>query len=84
MGIPVNRQIPVTNNFLYMYIPSTPVLTADFKGKYNDRKKIYTAMNDYLQDKYLHPKIAPFEEFKSGFPTGENDITDFRLTYAIF
>ena len=84
VGIPVDRQIVADNGFLYMYIPATRALTADFKGKYPDKRKIYNAMGSYLEDKYLHAKIAPYEEFVSGFPTGNNDVVAFRLTYPIF
>jgi hypothetical protein len=84
VGVPVNKAIPAGNGFLYMYMPPTKILTGDFKGRYRDKQKIYTAIGSYLQDKFLHPKIAPFEVFENKLPTGADDVVNFRLTYPIF
>jgi len=84
MGLPVDKQISADNGFLYMVIPPGRALTASFKGRYRDKKKIYTAMASYIQDKYLHSKIAPLEEFESKFPANDSDTIAFRLISPIF
>ena len=83
VGIPVNQPIPAGNGFLYMYMPPTRVLIADFKGKYRDRKKVYTAMAKYVQDKFITTKNAPFEVFTNKLPATADDVVEFRLTYPI-
>jgi effector-binding domain-containing protein len=84
IGIPISKSITATNNFVYMEIPPTQVLLAGFKGRYRDKQKAYTALANYMQDKSLHPKIAPLEVFSSRFPAADSDIVDFKLTYPIF
>jgi len=83
VGIPVNKAIPAGNGFLYMYMPPTRVLIADFKGKYREKKKVYTAMAKYVQDKFVTTKIAPFEVFTNKLPATADDVVEFRLTYPI-
>ncbi|WP_428329385.1 hypothetical protein [Mucilaginibacter sp.] len=84
VGMPVDAAIVSDNDFLYMKIPATKVLMADFKGKYFDRQKVYTAIGKYIQDKYFHVKIAPFEIFEGKFPAQGSDMADFKLTYPVF
>ena len=84
VGIPVNKQIKSTNNILYMSIPSTKIIMADFKGNYQDKQKVYDAAGRYIQDRFLHPKIAPLEIFKSAFPTNASDKISVQLVYPIF
>jgi effector-binding domain-containing protein len=84
VGIPVNEAVADGNGFLYMYMPATKVLTASFNGSYKDRKKIYIALEKYIQDKFLHVKISPYEVFANKFPTGDNEAVDFQLNCPIF
>jgi len=84
IGLPVDKEIKADNGFINMRIPQTKVLTANFNGKYCDKQKIYAAMFRYVQDRFLHPKIAPLEFFKNKFPTGDSDEAGFQLCYPIF
>jgi hypothetical protein len=84
IGIPVDREITATRDFLYMRIPPTRELIADFDGTYAGRQKIYTAVSNYLQDKFLTGKISPLEVFRGNFPGSENDRVAFQLIYPIF
>jgi hypothetical protein len=84
IGIPVNTQVAAGNGFLYMYMPPTKALVANFNGKYGDKKAIYTAMENYIQDKYQRVKIAPYEMFLNKLPVGNNDVVDLQLNCPIF
>ncbi|TWI96245.1 hypothetical protein JN11_03979 [Mucilaginibacter frigoritolerans] len=84
MGIPVNKKIASGNGFLYMYIPTTKTIIADYNGKYQDRKVIYDALEKYQQDKYLHTKIAPFETYDGKMPSYGNEKISFKLNCPVF
>jgi effector-binding domain-containing protein len=83
-GIAITLPVKANGDFIYMNIPASKALAANFKGVYRDKQKIYMAMAAYLQDKFLHPKIAPLEVFKNQFPADGNDVVDFKLIYPIF
>lgn len=84
VGIPVNQAITPGNGFLYMYMPASKVLVADFNGQYKNKKEIYTALQKYVQDKFLHVKITPFEIYENKLPAADNDVVGFQLNYPIF
>jgi hypothetical protein len=84
MGIPVNKKIASGNGFLFMFIPATKAITADYNGKYQDKKVVYDAIEKYLQDKYLHKKIAPFETYGSKMPSNGNEKISFKLNCPVF
>jgi len=84
MGIPVNEKNVSGNGFLYMYIPATKTIIADYNGKYQDKKAVYEAIEKYLQDKYLHKKIAPFETYGSKMPSNGNEKVSFKLNCPVF
>jgi effector-binding domain-containing protein len=84
MGIPVNKKTVAENGFLYMYVPATKTVIADYSGKHQDRKEIYTALQKYLQDKYLHTKIPAFETYEGKMPLDGSDEVSFKLYCPVF
>ena len=84
VGLAVNERTATNGKFIYMSIPPTKAVVADYHGSYRDKQKVYTAIGNYIQDKFLHPKIAPLEVYKGNFPATENDKANFKLTYPIF
>jgi effector-binding domain-containing protein len=84
IGLPISEKTETGNGYIYMTIPATKVLIAAYKGKDGDKQKIYSAMGNYLQDNFLHPKIAPMEVFTNKLPATENDTVSFKLSYPIF
>ncbi|MDB5134581.1 MAG: hypothetical protein JWP37_1184 [Mucilaginibacter sp.] len=84
IGIPVDREVAEHKGLVYMRIPATNALIADFKGRYGDKQKIYAAVGNYMRDKFQNPKISPLEIFENKFPANDNDTANFRLTYPIF
>ena len=84
MGIPVNKAIKPDQGFLYMEIPAGNALMADFSGKYNDKQKVYTAVEKYVQDRRIHRKIAPLEVFDGALPGSADEVTTFRIVYPVF
>jgi effector-binding domain-containing protein len=84
MGIPVNEKTVAESGFLYMYVPATRTVIADYTGKHQDRKAIYAALQKYLQDKYLHTKIPAFETYEGKMPSGGNDEISFKLNCPVF
>jgi effector-binding domain-containing protein len=84
MGIPVNKTIKPDNDFLYMEIPATNALIADFSGSYDDKQKIYSALENYVHDRHLHKKIAPLEVFDGALPGNGAEVTTFRIVYPVF
>jgi hypothetical protein len=84
MGIPVNKAIKADHGFLYMEIPATNALIADFSGSYDDKQKIYAALEKYVHDRHLHKKIAPLEVFDGALPGNGAEVTTFRIVYPVF
>lgn len=84
IGIPVDKTIKTDHEFLYMEIPASNTLMADFSGRYGDKQKAYTAVEKYLQDKHLHRKIAPLEVFDSALPKNADETIMFRIVYPVF
>jgi predicted transcriptional regulator YdeE len=84
LGIPVHKAIRPGQGFLYMEIPAGNVLVADFSGRYNDKHKVYAAMEKYVQDRRIHKKIAPLEVFDGALPGNADDVAIFRIVYPVF
>ena len=80
IGLPVNRKVPVTNEIQYMNIPGGNVLVGSFKGKYENKQKLYLAMRQYVNDNYLHTVILPMEIFKGDkLPVSDSTVVTMQV-----
>jgi predicted transcriptional regulator YdeE len=84
IGKEVDNYKTAPKGFKMMTLPATKVLIAKYVGIYKDKQTVYNALDRYIKDKYMHPKVAPIERFESRFPANENDTVKFDLIYPIF
>jgi effector-binding domain-containing protein len=84
IGIPVNKQISSTSDITFMRMPGGKVIVGDYAGKYNERQKIYTAMEKYMQDHSLLKQVAPFERYLNNkVPESDTDIVNMQVNYPV-
>jgi hypothetical protein len=80
IGLPINKKAPISNGIEYMNMPGGKILVGHFRGEYNNKEKIYSAMQQYIIDNYLHALILPFEKFRNNkIPDDGNAIVDMQV-----
>lgn len=87
VGVPVPEQrATVVSGFEFLKLPATGRLVAgDYKGRYNDKQRLYAAMDEYVQDKHMKKVAQPLEQYQDSdvFLSDSAAIT-MRLYYPIF
>ena len=85
IGLRINKNPPLSNKLDLMIIPAGRVLVGPFKGRYIDRVRLYTAMENYMNDKSLKPILLPLEEFKNDkLPVSDTTIVDMDIISPYF
>lgn len=84
VGIPVNKQVNATGNIRLMRMPGGKVIVGDYTGKYNERQKIYAAMEKYIRDHSLQKQIPPFERYLNNkTPSADTDVVNMQVNFPV-
>lgn len=64
IGLPINKKAFTKNHIVYMMMPKNGnIYTAKFRGKFNERQKVYAVMQQFFHDKAIQAPAVPFETY---------------------
>ncbi|MDB4901837.1 MAG: hypothetical protein JWQ63_1118 [Mucilaginibacter sp.] len=86
IGIPVNRKILAEKPIDFMEMPNTgKIYTIKFHGKFMDRSKVYSAAQQYFNDKHITIPILPFETYLDNkVPENDTDQVNIQINFPTF
>ncbi len=87
VGIPVQREAHKQQpEFEFLRLPANGHLIAGvYKGRYADKQQIYTAMDEYIQDKRMKKVAQPLEQYRAADTLlGDNSTVLMQLFYPVF
>lgn len=87
IGFYVNREVKAGNgDIIFARMPKGgPLYSANFVGKFSERKKVYSAMDSYFSNHFYHSPILPFETYLDDkLPMNDTDKINIRLNFAAF
>ena len=81
VGIAINKKAKVAGTPLQLLqMPAGKILVGYYQGAYKNKQKIYSAMQLYIQDKYLHSLILPIEKFTDNkLPQSDDDVVHMQV-----
>jgi effector-binding domain-containing protein len=85
-GIPTNKFANPEGNINYMQLPLGGWLaSANFKGFYKDREKVYAAMQEFTRDKELSIISQPFEILLNDqLPDSDSSVVALKICFPVF
>lgn len=81
----VNKQANNKNKIRCMKMPvNGRMLVGYYKGKFKDRIKLYSAMQQYLLDKNIVSIVSSYENYQNGkLPQNEDSVVEIELYFPI-
>jgi effector-binding domain-containing protein len=86
VGIPVNRKTLTKKPIDFMEMPNSGnIYTIKFHGKFMDRSKVYSAAQQYFNDKHISIPILPFETYLDNkVPENDTDQVNIQINFPTF
>ncbi len=83
-GIPVNQVAPEMDNIKCLKMPKAHILVGQYKGAYDKRSSLSSAMEQYIQNNSLDIIAVPYEKFlNDSIPETDTSIVNIKMYYPI-
>jgi effector-binding domain-containing protein len=86
VGIFIDQETVSENNVVFTRMPKGgPLYVAKFNGKFEDRVKIYTGLQQYFTDHLYQQAILPFEFYLDNkLPASDSDKVNIQVNFSTF
>eukprot|EP01037_Dinobryon_pediforme_P007411 gene7411-7475_t len=86
VGLFIDRKVENKKDIVYVKMPKGgPLYAAKFKGKFNDRQKVYIGLQKYFTRHIYQQAIVPFEIYLDDkLPKNETDSVDIQVNFTSY
>ena len=87
VGMPVPKQSDKKSpEFEFLRLPANGrLVVGKYKGRYKDKQQLYSAMNEYIQDKRMKKVAQPLEQYSvANAPYHDTNMISMQVYYPVF
>jgi effector-binding domain-containing protein len=86
VGMYINKAVKPGKDIIFVTMPKGgPLYSAKFKGKFNQRQKVYAGVQQYFNDHHYQTIILPFETYLDNkLPVSDTSMVNIKVNFSAY